>query len=156
MIKIVTSKKSPALPSHRFLQASLCIQTSASQVLCDVDHNTKSWFWKYPPLNIAVMVAIPLSALNRPRLVAALQQGQSGDWSQLPSSLCLLKEETFAVLLLLELNCFFSLSLVREGSWSQNSTNYLTLPAIFLTCSVLSLRKFIWSKIFIKHALWDF
>lgn len=51
--KIVTSKNTPALPNYWFPPASLCTQTSASQVLCDVDYKTKSCCWKYPPLNIA-------------------------------------------------------------------------------------------------------
>lgn len=151
VIKIVTAKKNPVLPSYRFLQVLLSIQTSASQVLCDVYYNSKYWFWKYPPLNIAVMAAskpsgqcwvvFSLSALNRRQLVAALCQGQNRQWSQLLSSLCLLEGEIFTVLLFLELKCFFSLSSKSEESQSQNSINYLFLAAIFLSNPVQTLRK---------------
>lgn len=57
------------------------------------------------------------------------------------SSLCLLEGEIFAVILFLELKCFFSLSSKSEESQSQNSINYLLLAAIFLSNPVQTLRK---------------
>lgn len=123
MIKIVMSKKTPALPSYWFLPASLCTQTSASQVLCDVDYKTKSCYWKYPPLNIAGrVVSSPLDHAGCNSTVCPAQEtdslelpcspGRTGNGHSFPL-LCLLKGETFALLLFLELNCFCYLSFKR-------------------------------------------
>lgn len=142
MIKIVTSKKTPTLPSYWFLPASLCTQTSASQVLCDVDYRTNSCCWKYPSLNIAGgAVSSPLDYAGCHSTVCPAKetawscpaaQAQQGMITVSLFSL-LAQRRNICSLCFPGINLLL-LSLSREGSQTQNSRNYLALPDMSL-CS---------------------